>query len=107
MGKGLGSGKGSTLLMEDVWASVAATEQEHTVICRLSLLRSTRKGVWKARYDIYSVVDGKPHQKITEVIRDWPNSQTVGLEGTLFQMVTEGYNRLEEALQVLRDQASF
>lgn len=93
--------------MSDVWTAVETAEQEHKVVGRLALLRSNRKGVWKARYDIYSVVDGKPHRRLVELTREWPNSEAQTLESTLFQMVTSGYNRLEEAIQVLRDQASF
>lgn len=93
--------------MEDVWTAVAAAEKEYTVVARLSVLRSSRKGVWRIRYDIFSLVDGSPHKKLVDSVREWPNSQATTLEATLFQMVTEGYNRLAEAVQVLKDQAAF
>lgn len=93
--------------MEDVWAIVAATEEEFGCIARFSLLRSNRKGVWKVRYDIFSVVDGKPHRKVAEVIGEWPNSQAQTLETYALQKATEGYNRVGEAVALLREQASF
>lgn len=93
--------------MEDVWAAVAAAEREYTVVARLSILRNGRKGVWRLRYDVFTITDGSPHKKIVESVKEWPNSQATTLEATLFQMVTEGYNRLAEAIQVLKDQAAF
>lgn len=93
--------------MEDVWAAVAAAEKEFTTVARLTLLRNNRKGVWKVRYDVFSVVDGRPHSRLVEVVGEWPNSQAQTLEAYALQKVTEGYNRLAEAVQVLKDQTAF
>lgn len=98
---------GQESLMEDVWAAVAAAEQEFTTVARLTLLRNNRKGVWKVRYDVFSVVDRRPHTRLVEISGEWPNSQAQTLEAYALQKVTEGYNRLVEAVQVLKDQASF
>lgn len=93
--------------MEDVWAAVAAAEKEFTTAARLTLRCANRKGVWKIRYDIFSVVDGRPHTRLVEIAGEWPNSTAQTLEAYAFQKVTEGYNRLEEAIQVLKEQTSF
>lgn len=93
--------------MEDVWTVVVHGQKAFTVLGRLSLMPTNRKGVWRVRYDIFSVVDAKPHTKLVESAKEWPGSQAQTLEALLLQMVSEGHNRLEEAVRVLQEQTRF
>lgn len=98
---------GQESIMEDVWAALVALEEEFGLTARISLLRGVRKGIWKVRYDVFSVVDRKPFRRIIEVQAEWPSSVATTLESFLLQKVTEGYNRAEEAVEVERQQQSF
>lgn len=93
--------------MEDVWITVAVGEKDYTVQARLSLFKTNRKGIWRVRYDIFSLVDARPHTRLVECVKEWPNSQATSLEAVFLQLVSEGHNRLEEAVRVLQEQASF
>jgi hypothetical protein len=103
----MAKGNGQGMVMEDAWAALRAIEKQHTVLTQISMLVKTRRGVWGIRGRVYSVVDSKPHHCIVEVFEEWPNVRTMTLEALVFQLATSMVVRVEEAVELLKEQSRF
>lgn len=65
------------------------TERQHNCGVRISLVPTSRKGVWKARAQCCEVVDGRAVGVRLQVEGEWPTSQHSTLAGYLMNLLMQ------------------